>query len=186
MPELFRTRLSRLRDKYVRAQYTQYSSESRWTLVHFIDRALFHVITTLAGKRYRAQPCHDDGLRWKIHVPVPSMSSRRQVNRRTPGSVATADSSHDKMGDQRLVEFLSEITAVEEEANLKSHGQSFANAHELQNATFRLLLREETREIGNVQLLSIWFSFCTLDGASKLIVYKQSSPCSQFAKMWFL
>ena len=80
------------------------------------------------------------------------MSSRRQVNRRTPGSVATADSSHDKMGDQRLVEFLSEITAVEEEANLKSHGQSFANAHELQNATFRLLLREETREIGNVQL----------------------------------
>ena len=36
--------------------------------------------------------------------------------------------------------------------------------------------------IGNVKLLSIRFSFCTLGGASKLFVYKQSSPRSKFAK----
>ena len=36
--------------------------------------------------------------------------------------------------------------------------------------------------IGNVKLLSIRFSFCTLGGASKLFVYKQSSPRSKFAQ----
>ena len=42
--------------------------------------------------------------------------------------------------------------------------------------------QNETKEIGNVKLLSICFSFCTLGGAAKLIVYKQSSLRSQFAK----
>ena len=36
--------------------------------------------------------------------------------------------------------------------------------------------------IGNVKLLSIWFSFCTLGGASKLFDYKQSSLRLQFEK----
>ena len=54
--------------------------------------------------------------------------------------------SHDKMGDQRLVDFLLECNSAEEEANLKSHGQTFANTQELQNATFRLLLRDHQRD----------------------------------------
>eukprot|EP00093_Oithona_nana_P001453 01453.XXX_1907_3703_1 [CDS] Oithona nana genome sequencing. len=71
------------------------------------------------------------------------MSSRRQHQRRNPSSAASSDSSHDKMGDQRLAEFLAETTlTLEEEGNLKSHGQTYSTAHELQNATFRLLLRE--------------------------------------------
>ena len=39
------------------------------------------------------------------------------------------------------------------------------------------------RLIGNVQLfVNLTFSFCTLGGASKVFVYKQSSLRSQFAK----
>ena len=71
--------------------------------------------------------------------------SRRQHGgqRRNPSSAASSDSSHDKMGDQRLAEFLAETTlTLEEEGNLKIHGQTYSTAHELQNATFRLLLRE--------------------------------------------
>ena len=41
---------------------------------------------------------------------------------------------------------------------------------------------KDTMNIGNVKLLSICFSFCTLGGASKLLVYKQSSLRSQFSK----
>ena len=54
--------------------------------------------------------------------------------------------------------------------------------------TFKLWPHREMRLrlIGNVKLLSIWFSFCTLGGASKLFVYKQSSLRSQYAKTLFL
>ena len=47
------------------------------------------------------------------------------------------------------------------------------------------MLRPRASSIGNVQLLSLWFSFCTLGSASKLSVYKQSSLRSQLAKHLF-
>ena len=85
--------------------------------------------------------------------------SRGGIGQRRISNSANSE-SHDKMGDQRLVDFLNECTSADEaEVNLKSHGQTFANTQELQNATFRLLLRDHQRD-QDVKSLELLKSLC--------------------------